>query len=112
MSNLMPASVVTPPSATPYPETEIEFLNCIWQALGGGSSSGGGGGQGSIIVNGTPVTYDYQSFSYFSTTNNINTITYRSGGAAGTIVAVTRFNYAAGGVANDDRVVVIATTST
>lgn len=46
----MPGNVATPPQATPYPETEIEFLNAIMLNTGGppsSSSGGGGGGSGS-----------------------------------------------------------------
>ena len=105
MSDLMPNIGVEPPKSTGYPQTEVEFLNAIWQALLSGS------GEGSIQVSGTSYAHDWRGFTYYGATNNIQTITYKSGGAGGTVVAVQRFNYAGGGAANDDRVTVIATTS-
>ncbi len=99
---------VTPPSASDGPpETELSLLQAILAVL----SSGAGGTNGYVSVDGVAQSYDYQTLTYFFSTNNVNTITYRSGGAAGTIVAVTRYNYRGGGIANDDVPVVIATTS-
>lgn len=103
---------ITPPSASSggVAETEVPLLQQI--ANGGGSSGSGGNSQGFVIVNGSVFAYDYQTFEYFGSTNNVKTITYRSGGAGGSIVAVQRLNYVGGGVSDDDSVSVIATTST
>lgn len=112
MADLMPNYGVEPPTSTGYPQTEVEFLNAIWQALGGGSSGGAdAGSQGVISVNGNAYAYDYQLLTYYGTTDNVQSITYRAGGAGGSIVAVQRFNYVNGGSANGDNVSVIATTT-
>jgi len=68
--NLNPGYVATPPTATPYPQTENEYLNAIMQNTGGynpasGSGSGGNVGPASVNVNGfivpafTKITFDY-----------------------------------------------------
>jgi hypothetical protein len=100
---------VTPPSGSSggVGETEVPILQQIANLL----ASGVGGGSGSLVVAGTVRAYDYQAFAYFTGTNNVQSITYRSGGAGGTIVAVTRFNYDTPGVDNAN-VTVIATTTT
>ncbi len=102
---------ITPPqgSSGGVAETEVPLLQQIANNTANGG--GAGGGQGAINVNGTTYSYDYQTFTYFGSTNNVSTITYKSGGSGGTTVAVQRFNYASGGAANDDRVTVIATTT-
>lgn len=48
--------------------------------------------------------YDYFAIAYIGATNNISTITYKTGGAAGTTVAVLTFTYVAAGAADDDKV--------
>lgn len=103
-------TAITPPqgSSGGVAETEVPLLQQIVNLLAGGA---GGGGQGSVVVNGSGFAYDYQSFAYFTGTNNISSITYRTGGAAGSIVAVTRFNYDTPAVDNAN-ITVIATTST
>jgi len=37
--------------------------------------------------------HDYISVSYVGSTNNINTVTYKEGGASGTTVATLTFSY-------------------
>jgi len=37
--------------------------------------------------------HDYISFAYYGATNNAHTVTYREGGATGTIVANVTFTY-------------------
>lgn len=37
--------------------------------------------------------HDYISFSYYGSTNNAYTVTYREGGSTGTIVAYVTFTY-------------------
>ncbi len=103
---------VTPPKASDGPpETEVPLLQLIAYLLQSGAGGGGGGG-GFIVVNGQTFAYDSQAFTYIGLTNNIATITYRTGGSSGAIVAVQRFAYAGAGSANDDLVTLINTTST
>jgi hypothetical protein len=104
-------NAITPPQASSggVAETEVPILQQIANLLANGA--GGGGGQGSISVNGTSYAYDWQSFAYFGTTNNVRTITYKTGGSGGTTVAVQRFNYVGGGAADDDDISVLATTT-
>ena len=37
--------------------------------------------------------HDYISFAYYGATNNAQTVTYREGGATGTVVATVTFTY-------------------
>lgn len=46
--------------------------------------------------------FDYQEFTYFGATNNIQTQVFKSGGSGGTTVATLTYAYAGGGAANDD----------
>lgn len=102
-------TAITPPqgSSGGVAETEVPIL----QQIANNTANGAGGGQGTVSVNGTSYPYDYRAYTYFGATNNVASITYKSGGAGGTTVAVDRFNYAGGGTANDDRVTVAATTT-
>lgn len=104
-------NAITPPQASSggVAETEVPLLQQIANLLS--ASGGGGGSSGFIVVNGVAYAYDWMGFAYFGTTNNVRTITYKTGGAGGTTVAVQRFNYVAGGAADDDDVSVIATTT-
>lgn len=95
-ADLMPGNVVTPPSALPYPETEIEFLNAIWVQLGGGasgSSSGGSTGPSTVQVMGfviprfNSIVYDYYDAPGFT---NIYHQYYKLNG---TTVATLTFAY-------------------
>ncbi len=104
-------TAITPPkgSSGGVAETEVPLLQQIVNLLATGGGSGGG--QGVVSVNGTSAAYDYQSLTYFGTTNNVKSITYKSGGASGSVVAVTQYNYVGGGAADNDKVTVIATTT-
>lgn len=69
-------------------------------ALGSGS-----GTQNVQVVNGASFsipTFDYQGFTYFGATNNIQTQVFKSGGSGGTTVATLTYAYSAGGAADDD----------
>lgn len=83
----MPGNVVTPPSALPYPETEVEFLNAIMQNTGGysGGSSGGGGstGPGTVQVMGFVIPrFDKIVFDYYDVgATNINHQYFQLNGA-------------------------------
>ena len=46
--------------------------------------------------------HDYISVSYVGSTNNINTVTYKEGGASGTTVATLTFTYVGGTPSSDD----------
>lgn len=37
--------------------------------------------------------HDYIAFTYYGATNNVQTVTYREGGASGAIVATVNFTY-------------------
>jgi len=37
--------------------------------------------------------HDYISFAYYGSSNNAQTVTYREGGASGTVVATVNFTY-------------------
>lgn len=104
----MPGYVNTPPYATPYPQTEVEFLDAIMQNTGGYNSSGGTGGGPASGSGGFSIPlFDRQVFTYFAGTNNVRTITYSLSGAT---VATLTFAYLAGGAANDDLVTVVQRT--
>lgn len=51
---------------------------------------------------GNPPPHDYIGISYIGATNNIDEIEYKTGGAAGTVVATWTMGYQSGGAANDD----------
>ena len=75
--------------------TEAEAMNFIGALL-------------SRIAGSSPVpVYDYQSITYYGSTNNINVITYKIGGASGTVVATQTITYVGGGAANDDKVATV-----
>ena len=84
-------NTIQPPQATPggVADDVVAILQQI--------ANGAGGGSGSIAVNGVSQNYDYQAFTYKgSTASNdalVETVTYKSGGASGTVVAVTRTAY-------------------
>ena len=59
-------------------------------------------GGGIVIVNGDAVAYDSKFITYLGSTNNIDTIEYKTGGPAGTTVATMTITYVNGGVADDD----------
>ena len=65
---------------------------------------GGGSGGFSIPAN------DYQAFTYYGSTNNVQTQVFKSGGSGGTTVATLTFAYAGGGASSDDRVTSITKT--
>lgn len=46
--------------------------------------------------------YDYIDISYVGSTNNIDTVTYKEGGASGTTVATLTFTYVGGVPAGND----------
>lgn len=98
MPDLMPGYVATPPSALPYPETEIEFLNAIMQNTGGYTSStssgglGGAAGPATVNVNGFLIPrFNKIVFDYYDTGNtNIAHQYYQQGGST---VATLTFAY-------------------
>ena len=47
--------------------------------------------------------YDYTALTYFGSTNNVQTVVFKTGGSGGTTVATLTLAYAGGGAANDDR---------
>ncbi len=46
--------------------------------------------------------HDYLSISYYGSTNNIQTVTYKEGGAAGQTVATLTFSYTTNPPTTDD----------
>lgn len=64
---------------------------------------------GTILARGTsPIPYyDYQSIEYWTTTNNIKKITYKVGGASGTVVATQSMTYVNAAAADDDLVATV-----
>lgn len=55
------------------------------------------------IAGSSPVpVHDYKLISYVGSTNNIDTIVYKSGGAAGAVVATRTFTYVNAAAADDD----------
>ena len=77
-------------------DTEVPLLKELLQAV---RSSGSGG----LLI----PPYDYQGFTYYGSTNNINTIVYKTGGSGGTTVATLVFTYVAAGAADDDDILTI-----
>ena len=55
--------------------------------------------------------HDYISVSYVGSTNNINTVTYKEGGASGTTVATLTFTYVGGTPSSDDADIATVTKS-
>ena len=55
--------------------------------------------------------HDYISVSYVGSTNNINTVTYKEGGASGTTVATLNFTYVGGTPSADDADIATVTKS-
>lgn len=55
--------------------------------------------------------HDYISISYVGSTNNINTVTYKEGGASGTTVATLTFTYVGGTPSSDDADIATVTKS-
>lgn len=47
-------------------------------------------------------TYDYVALTYYGSTNNVHTQTFKSGGSSGTTVATLTYTFANGAAANDD----------
>lgn len=64
------------------------------------------GGAGGIAI---PAS-DYVAYTYYGSTNNIQTATYKTGGSGGTTVATLTFTYVGSGVANDDKIATITKT--
>lgn len=46
--------------------------------------------------------HDYIELDYVGTTNNLATVTYREGGASGTVVATLTFTYVGGTPSSND----------
>lgn len=46
--------------------------------------------------------HDHITLAYVGTTNNLATVTYREGGASGTVVATLSFTYIGGTPSSDD----------
>lgn len=59
-----------------------------------------GGGNGGIQL---PAS-DYVAYTYYGSTNNIETATYKVGGSGGTTVATLTYTYVNGGAADDDNI--------
>ena len=55
--------------------------------------------------------HDYISVSYVGSTNNINTVVYKEGGASGTTVATLNFTYVGGTPSADDADIATVTKS-
>lgn len=55
--------------------------------------------------------HDYISVSYVGSTNNINTVIYKEGGASGTTVATLNFTYVGGTPSADDADIATVTKS-
>lgn len=54
--------------------------------------------------------FDYQAFTYYGSTNNIQTRVFKTGGSGGTTVATLTYTYVAGGVADNDDIATITQT--
>jgi len=55
--------------------------------------------------------FDYVDIAYVGSTNNINTVTYKEGGASGTTVATLTFTYIGGVPSADDADIATVTKS-
>ena len=51
--------------------------------------------------------HNYVALTYFGATNNAQTVTFKTGGAAGTTVAVLTLTYVGGGAADDDKIATV-----
>lgn len=54
--------------------------------------------------------HDYEEFSYVGSTNNVDTVTYKTGGSGGTIVATETFTYVGSGASDDDNIASVTLT--
>jgi hypothetical protein len=73
-------------------QTEKEAMNLIGALL-------------SRVSGGSPIpVYDYQSITYYGSTNNPHVITYKIGGSGGTTVATQTLTYVDDAVADNDKV--------
>ena len=52
----------------------------------------------------------YVAFTYYGSTNNIHTISYKTGGSGGTTVATVTYTYVGSGASNDDSIATITLT--
>lgn len=94
------AAVKTLIGANPAP-TDPDLFKQILCILGAGLS----GNITVTVANGASFSipaFDYQAFDYYGGTNNIQTQTFKSGGASGTTVATLTYTYVSGAVGNDD----------
>ena len=88
-------------SAECFASLSLPFqLKALFEAI---QSSGGGG----FVI----PTYDYQEISYVGSTNNIDTIVYKTGGSGGTTVATQTLTYVGGTPASDDALIETVTIS-
>jgi hypothetical protein len=55
--------------------------------------------------------HDYLSISYYGSTNNIQTVTYKEGGSGGQTVATLTFTYVGGTPSSDDADIATVTRS-
>lgn len=55
--------------------------------------------------------HDYIAIAYVGSTNNINTVTYKTGGSGGTTVAVLTMTYSGGVPSEDDAKIATVTKS-
>lgn len=70
------------------------------------------GADGSLNTGGFGLpAYDYVSTAYVGSTNNPDTITYKTGGSSGTTVATFTFTYVGGAPASDNANVATITKS-
>lgn len=56
--------------------------------------------------------YDFTALTYVGTTNNLDSVTYRLGGASGTTVGVLAFTYVGGTPSANDALVATVTRTT
>lgn len=88
----MPGYAITPPQASPYPQTVNEFLNAIMQNTGG-YNSGSSTGPGSVNVGGfmlpafKRIDFDYYDVAY----TNIHHQYFKDG--SGNTVATLTYAY-------------------
>ncbi len=54
--------------------------------------------------------YDHIAFTYFGSTNNVQTQVFKVGGSGGTTVATLTYTYVSGGAADDDDIATVTLT--
>ncbi len=101
----------TPTDGCSVPASGFDSLTALLARIANALTAGGTDTGGSIVVTvggefSIPA-FDYQAFTYYGSTNNIQTRIFKSGGSGGTTVATLTYTYVGSGVVNDDLIATV-----